>query len=346
MAMNPDISPNKMDDPSIRIAETVIRDLSKRNIPLAPENYTVWYHYLSGKNPDLSKAVETSLKDNPNFSVTEISTLYEQFFGNDEQNAAIELISEQLVEEMKNVLDNLSGAHQVTGNYGESLASLSGTLTQENNLSDLHPAISAVVTATQKMADENQALGNQLSASSSEISQLRTNLEDMRQQAMTDGLTGIANRKCFDQEMEKAIQYAQETDSPVCLLMLDIDHFKKFNDTHGHQMGDRVLQLLARILKDTVKGQDTPARYGGEEFSIILPETELNGAVGLANSLRERVFRRDLVNKSTGASLGKITFSVGASQYQPKETSEDFIARADKALYEAKKAGRDRVITG
>ena len=328
------------------IAQTVIQELSERKIPPTPENFTVWFHYLSRQYPELTKTVDTLRKDNPNFGAAETSSLFDQFFGIVEQSNTIATVTEHLMKEMKSVLENLSEVHQVTGSYGENLTDLSDTLSQETDLSHLQPAISAVVTATQKMASENQALGSQLSASSTEISQLRINLEDMRKQALTDGLTGIANRKCFDQEMEKALQFAQETGTPVSLLMLDIDHFKTFNDTHGHQVGDQVLQLLASILKDTVKGQDTPARYGGEEFSIILPETELNGAAGLARSLKERIARRALINKTTGVSLGKITVSVGATQYQPNETIEGFIARADKALYEAKNTGRDRVVSG
>ncbi len=329
----------------IQLADATLRDLKDRHIQPTPENYTVWFHHLSGRFPKLTKTLTEQLESNPQFGDADATALFEQFFSIEEHNQAINAITEQLIEELKGVLENLSGTYEISGDYGLSLNALSEALANDGNPSHLQPTITAVAKATQKMAAENKSLGSQLTSSSLEISQLKSDLEDMRRQAMTDGLTGIANRKCFDQELEAALQFAQEDNSPVSLLMVDIDHFKVFNDTYGHQMGDQVLKLLADILKDSVKGQDLPARYGGEEFSIILPETKLAGAVGLAEALRNRVVRRKLINKMTGDTLGNITLSIGATQYQPKETSEEFVARADKALYGAKNAGRDQVAT-
>lgn len=329
----------------VEIAEATFQNMSERHIQPTPEHYTVWFHHLSGRHPELTKTLKKQLKTTLQFGDAETTALFEQFFGINEQSRAINAVTEQLIEELKSVLKNLSKTYDVSGDYGLSLDALSVALTEESNPSHLQPAISAVAKATQQMADENKSLGNQLTSSSMEISQLKADLEDMRRLAMTDGLTGIANRKCFDQELEAALHFAQEDESPISLLMVDIDHFKLFNDTYGHQMGDQVLKLLADILKDSVKGQDLAARYGGEEFSIILPETELAGAVGLAEALRNRVVRRKLINKMTGDTLGKITLSIGATQYRPEETSEELVARADKALYGAKHAGRDQVAT-
>ena len=326
------------------IANQVLGALSERSIAPTPENYTVWYCYLSGEHPEIKKALTSLLASNPAFGASELKKLFDTFIGRDRQASAIDSVAAQLMEELQDVLKNLHHANTVSGSYGESLDTLSGAIGRGVNPSDLQPAISAVAQATQTMVSENLALASQLTTSTSEINQLKTDLEDMRIQALTDGLTGIANRKCFDVEIENAIQFAKSENVAVSLLMLDIDHFKSFNDTHGHQVGDQVIKLLADILKDSVKGQDTPARYGGEEFSIILPETKLQGAVGLAEALRNRIVKRPLVNKVTGDSFGKITISVGAAQHIADESSEDFIARADKALYGAKNAGRDQVV--
>lgn len=327
-----------------QIATETLEGLSALGIPPSPTNYTVWYFYVSKEHTALRKDIEQQLASKANFGERDISALFETYFGVANHNREIELISEQLVNEMKSILDSLDGANQTSGSYGNALASLSGALVGGGETPDLEPVINAVAQATKKMAVENLALGSQLTSSSSEITQLKADLEDMRLQAMTDGLTGIANRKCFDIEIENAIQFAKDDNRPLSLLMLDVDHFKKFNDVHGHQIGDHVLKLLAGIFKDAVKGQDTPARYGGEEFSIILPETPLAGAVGLAEKIRNRIVRRPLLNKNTGGSLGNITISVGAAELNSDETSEELIARADKALYGAKAAGRDQVV--
>jgi len=128
-------------------------------------------------------------------------------------------------------------------------------------------------------------------------------------------------------------------------LLVDIDHFKKFNDTYGHQTGDEVLKLLATTMTRAVKGDDIPARYGGEEFAVILPRTGLQGAVKVAEGIRERISTKKLVNRATDEDLGKITVSIGVGLFTFGEPLSDLIKRTDQALYKAKAVGRDRVVT-
>ena len=206
-------------------------------------------------------------------------------------------------------------------------------------------AVTKVLTETRKMEETNKVLENQLADSTDEIGQLRDDLEDMRKEALTDALTGIANRKLFDMELRSQARDAMETGESLCLLMLDIDHFKKFNDTFGHQTGDQVLKLLASTMTKAVKGNDIPARYGGEEFTVILPQTDLPGAKQVAESIRQRVSSKTLVNRTTKEDLGKLTISVGVSKFEFGESLTDFLKRADQALYKAKNSGRDCVVS-
>ncbi len=342
--MKSEVDPRDVKSSASTFASQAIKALEARHIPPTPQNFTVWYCYLTDENPELTRAMTRLMLDRADIGDHDLRTLFDEFFGTNKQASAVDEITEKLVQEIQGVLDNLTGANTASSSYGESLEELSVALNRDLNTSDLRSAISTVAQATHAMAKENMVLSSQLMVSTSEVSQLKTDLEDMRVQAMTDSLTGIANRKCFDLEIENALEFANAENAPVSLLMIDIDHFKSFNDTYGHQVGDQVIKLLADVLKDSVKGQDTPARYGGEEFSIILPETEIQGAVGLAESLRSRIVRRALINKSTGDTFGKITISIGAAQHLANETSEEFIARADKALYGAKNAGRDQVV--
>ena len=145
--------------------------------------------------------------------------------------------------------------------------------------------------------------------------------------------------------MRRAITKAMEEGADLCLIMMDIDHFKNFNDTYGHQVGDQVLKLLANTLKEGTKGQDTAARYGGEEFAIILPLTDLDGAFRLADNLRKTISSKELRNRTTNEKLGQITVSAGLAQFDMGEPINQFIARADEALYMAKHAGRNRVVS-
>jgi diguanylate cyclase len=126
--------------------------------------------------------------------------------------------------------------------------------------------------------------------------------------------------------------------------MLDIDHFKNFNDKFGHPLGDQVLRLVAATIGECVKGRDVVARYGGEEFSVILPKTGLNSACTVGDQIRQAVANKEVTKKSTAEKLGQITLSVGVAQFRSEETGAELIVRADEALYAAKQRGRNCVV--
>nr|WP_240969598.1 GGDEF domain-containing protein [Sneathiella limimaris] len=193
------------------------------------------------------------------------------------------------------------------------------------------------------MASQSQHLNENLKKASDEIEDLKKRLELVENESLTDPLTQIANRKKFDIELMNAISSAQAENNKLCLVMSDIDHFKKFNDTHGHLFGDQVLKLVARILENNMRGGALAARYGGEEFGLILPKTSLSAAFQLSDKIRKTVSSKSLVNRNTGDEVGKITMSFGIAQYTPGENVDAFIERADAVLYSAKENGRDQV---
>ncbi len=127
-------------------------------------------------------------------------------------------------------------------------------------------------------------------------------------------------------------------------MMTDIDHFKNFNDSFGHLTGDQVLRLVAMSVKQNVKGQDTAARYGGEEFAIVLPNTVLRSAITVADHIRRAVMTKELMKRSTGEHLGRVTISLGVATLQKNDTPQMLIERADTCLYAAKRHGRNRVM--
>lgn len=204
--------------------------------------------------------------------------------------------------------------------------------------------VASLIQATQSIAQKNRRLQEELTVSTAQLSLISRELGGARREAWTDSLTGLANRARFDLELVQVMKDAANGRESLCLALLDVDHFKRFNDTHGHTIGDEVLRLMGRILKQSLKGQDTPARYGGEEFALILPDTKLENAVTLCNRLRGRISSSGLKNKSTGQSYGVITVSIGVTRFKWGEAVSTLVARADAALYAAKKAGRDRVI--
>ena len=194
------------------------------------------------------------------------------------------------------------------------------------------------------MQQTKQALEDRLMVSKQEISQLQQNLEAIRAESLSDPLTGLGNRKYFDRALDAAAQLAVTQNEPLSLLMLDIDHFKSFNDNYGHLTGDQVLRLVGQSLKQIINGRDTIARYGGEEFAVVLPDTDLPKALAVAEQIRRAVVARELKKKSTGEILGRITVSVGVSMLQSGDDMDALIDRADACLYAAKRNGRNRVV--
>ena len=194
------------------------------------------------------------------------------------------------------------------------------------------------------MALQSLELEKQLHASSSEVARLKLELDGARREALVDGLTGLGNRKMFDCVLRKAATAATESREPLSLLLVDVDHFKKFNDAFGHCIGDQVLRVVALMLAENIKGQDTAARYGGEEFTIVLPRTTGADARKLAESFRQRICEKRLIIRKTGKDLGQVSVSIGVAEFTFVEPLSQFIERADRALYMAKQTGRNRVV--
>lgn len=161
--------------------------------------------------------------------------------------------------------------------------------------------------------------------------------------ATLDRMTRLYIHHYFQERLDDEMKRSFRQGAPVCLIMSDIDHFKKFNDTYGHQQGDIVLKEVAKLYKQCVRGTDIPARYGGEEFAVILPDTELNDAIEIATRLRKEV---EAYEFSGQAEPLHVTISLGVAQYNPDldQEKKDLVERADSALYKAKESGRNRVV--
>jgi diguanylate cyclase (GGDEF)-like protein/PAS domain S-box-containing protein len=163
--------------------------------------------------------------------------------------------------------------------------------------------------------------------------------------ALKDALTGLYNRRYFSEQVEREWNRARREQLPLSLFMIDIDHFKRFNDSYGHGVGDEVLRLVAKAVRERVRDTDLPARYGGEELIAVLPGADLATCAATAERIRKALADCKITRRSTGESLPGITVSVGVGQFQPGESMEDLIDRCDRALYQAKKTGRNRTVT-
>ncbi|WP_374634278.1 diguanylate cyclase [Ferrovibrio sp.] len=334
-------------------AHAAVASMAKYALPPIPVHYTVWYEYHIARNGALVSAVD-ALIDKGEVAPQAVQDIYAKHFTTERRNNQQEM-AERLERAIDQVRKLLGSAESNTRAYGDSLERFSDELGDaagqgevagglEQTSTDITSLIGSILEETRDMQQRNSALESKLAETNAEVAQLRESFEQVRREAMTDMLTGLANRKSFADALHRMTAMARDGGTPLSLLMLDIDHFKRFNDIHGHQTGDTVLQLVGRMLADNTKGQDIAARYGGEEFAVLLPMTGLEQAEGLAETIRRSIAGRKLVKRSSGEDIGRIGISVGVAQFNPGESLEEFVLRADKALYVAKSAGRGRVV--
>ncbi len=317
--------------------------IKKEALPPTPDIYEVWYVYYSGQSPEIMQAIDILVSNDQSVTVERCQELYYKFLSDEVNHDAVRQAGQEINATIQNVTGVVAGVKSATNEYSGKLGDVTGKIADIQDPDEIKAALSGVLADTQTMIAQNQQLEEELNKSSEAMEQMKADLEKIRREAMTDGLTNLANRKSFDEEIMRIHHQSTEENSTYSLLMLDIDHFKSFNDHYGHQVGDQVLRLVAKTLTDGVKGRDIAARYGGEEFAIILPDTSLEHAVRVADALRKAVATKEVINRNSGDKLGRITMSAGAAEFVPGEERDMLIERADSALYTAKHNGRNQV---
>jgi diguanylate cyclase len=330
-------------DAADSFAQKAFNRMRLDEIPPVPQNFEVWYVYYANVNPKLRDEINERLLEQDKITERDCHDLYEKYlnFGNDRET--FERAGDQIMNTLQNMSDLMQNVQGTTNNFTTTLKDTTDKLAVASAPEDINALLKIVTSETEKMIKYNNDLEQRLTDSSSMMGELKKDMERIRREAITDGLTGLANRKAFDQQIGRICRDAKRTGETFSLIMIDIDHFKAFNDKYGHQIGDQVLRLVALTLIDEVKGQDMVARYGGEEFAVILPGTDMHGASYVAENLRKAVERKEVINRSTGDNLGQITISLGLAAFISNENAEDLIRRADRALYDSKHKGRNQV---
>ncbi|HEY1708127.1 MAG TPA: GGDEF domain-containing protein [Rhizomicrobium sp.] len=318
--------------------------MSECAVAPTPENFELFYHYATGGDPQVASLMGEMLSRRIPFTQQVLDHLRSECLTSAREKQAIDAMGDGVSHALANVLERIGDAGRDAKAYGQTLIAAHGEFEAEQPPETMRKVIDGLRAATRAMEQRTRALEGELQRSSTEIAELKAKLDDVRRESLIDPLTGVFNRKAFDVELENAGAQSAETGEPVSLLMCDIDHFKQFNDTWGHQTGDQVLRLVANCLSENVKGRDTAARYGGEEFAVILRNTELAHAITLADQIRANVEGKKLVKKSTGDILGRMTISIGVAQLAATEQPGDLVQRADACLYAAKHNGRNLVL--
>lgn len=327
-----------------RAAEAAVASMRRHGIAPSVENYAIWFHNHAGYNPALSRMITMLEEAGDGFDRSRQAELHRRFIDHGSETRVAHESIGRAGAALEAVLRNVESLRRDTQGYGDLLGEAAIDIAGATRIEELGQLVTALQQETDGIRERTEVLQAELVQRNEEVGALRFELQRARLAVNTDPLTGIGNRRMFDDALRLAIIETTDHAAPLSLLLIDVDHFKRFNDAHGHQTGDLVLRLLALRLKEMVKGRDTPIRFGGEEFAVILPQTPIAGALEVAEQIRKDIGSKRVQLRASGEQLGEITLSIGAAAFRAGEPPATLVERADRALYLAKQQGRNRVV--
>ncbi len=326
---------------ALRRGRSALNLLAELKIPPTPARFTVAYAHQLGEIAELSLTMNR-LIGHDRLNGEAVDELYQQFFGNEVDRADLNFASQKIHDTVSDVSEQIGASLRRRKEFSEGLQRYAAALAESRVTAEQTEALLAV---TGEVERDHTQLQDRLDFTLRELETLRRHLDRLEREARLDSLTGIGNRALFDRQLRTAMAHAKRDHEPLSLLMIDIDHFKQFNDLHGHQMGDQVLKLVARQLAGIAGDVSEPARYGGEEFALILKRCDLAEAAVVADKVRKKVEGKKVVNRRTGLTLGQVTLSIGVARVRSGESAAELVHRADEAMYRAKAQGRNCVVT-
>ena len=328
----------------VAVSSNALAYMQGHHIDPTPENYAVWFRYFTSEGSDFH---------------AEIRRIEEQGVAVD--NQLTEYLHTKYIEgelpdldghsESKEILSHVLTAINVfkgkTQSHNERLGRQTSKLSEHIEKAGIQDLMGEVVQQLRDIQSSGEDFHQRLDESHYEIKQLRERLQQAEAESKHDFLTGVYNRRALDEALLIETEQAERYIKDLSILMIDIDHFKPFNDKWGHQMGDEVLKAVSKAITKSIRGKDFVARFGGEEFTVLLPETPVSGARVVAENIRKTIANAKLQRKGSHEDIGRITVSIGAARYRigENDTVPYLLKRADEALYAAKDAGRNRVVS-
>jgi diguanylate cyclase len=325
------------------VAEEAMRLMAEQRVPTTPNNFQVWFKYSLGSSPELKRTIDILIGNKRKFDAATNRDLFATYAGSQivAEEAVLNNASQQLHSVMTSARQFLKTA--IADNRTQ-IKSISDVADRTAAGVDPRPLVEELMSELAKAASRAVKLEASFGEKTRELDTIRDSLNKSEQRARTDTLTGLANRRAFDEFFRNAQIAAMEKGETISILLIDIDYFKQFNDNFGHGVGDQVLRLVAKVLRERVREIDLPARYGGDELIAVLPGADLAACTAVAERMRRSISECQITRRSTGEILPGITVSIGVGQFQFGETMADLIDRCDRALYLAKKSGRNLVV--
>ncbi len=319
------------------VADRATRSMSKQGVPPTPNNFEVWFNYSLGASTNLRRAIDILISNKRKFDASVNRELFLTYVRSDTPE-----ISGQIQTVISGAREYLKTA---IADHHTQILELGEVSSQAKSSNNPKVIIERLVNELSRAAMRASTLESNFAKTSEEMDKIRDSLQQAEKQSNTDTLTGLANRRAIDEFFRAAQIVSMEQGEPLSILLIDVDHFKKFNDNFGHQVGDQVLRLISKVLRERVRECDLPARYGGEELIVVLPGMDLRTSQGLAEHIRRTIAECHITRRSTGEAISSITVSIGVAQFKLGESIESLIERCDRALYLAKGSGRNRTAT-
>jgi diguanylate cyclase len=324
------------------LAHRALQEMERCKVWPTPINFELWLSIAADPRGHLGVEVERIVALGEPITEALSEDLAARFLAKRNIDNEIQQTGTQLSQQLDGVSRAIQEAKQTSADYGLTLADATVEIEQGGG-GDLKKLVRRLTEATDRVAQQNAALEERLNDSNKRVESLQQNLNVVRRDSMTDALTNLANRKAFDEGLASAVAQADSEGLPLTLCIVDIDHFKRFNDTWGHQTGDQVIRYVASVIGRLGAEPRLAARYGGEEFAVVLPGDPTDIAAAMFDAMRLEIASRALKRRSTNEDLGAVTVSVGVAGYRTGESPISLIERADEALYASKRAGRNRV---
>ncbi|BAU76076.1 GGDEF domain-containing protein [Metapseudomonas furukawaii] len=321
------------------LLKQAVPHMVRHSIPPNPVHYALWYTYSKGMEPELNRRLDKITGDFDVFPPESAIKLFREYIIRGELEEARQG-QQQVIELVDDIEGDVNRSVRGSESFQNSLAAGLAAL-HEPIIDDLPSVLNHLQESTQLMQEQQEQFLYRLRSAQSEIQHLRHQLERAQLAATLDGLTQVFNRHAFTRLLE---QHLKGNRDGLALVMLDIDHFKQFNDQFGHPLGDRVLQHVGQLLRELLPPRAMAGRYGGEEFCVLLRDCKgLDVARAFAEQLRGKMQALRVKVRRTDQVLDTITASFGLALAEPGDTVESFITRADDALYQAKRNGRNQV---
>jgi diguanylate cyclase len=335
-------APDEIDfDYATTLADRANGFMAQHRVPPTPENFAVWFFYAMGGSLTLKKTIDILIANKRKFDSVVNRDLYVTYVRPYSDPGLAEDFPEQVHGVIASAQEFLATAISDNRSQMESLGEVSSEC---QVAADPRPIIEKLLKELSSATSRSTALEANFLRTTQDLDQIKDSLKLAEQHSNTDPLTGLNNRRSLEAFLRAAQITSMEAGTPLSILMIDIDHFKTFNDNYGHQVGDQVLRLVARVLQESVRDCDHVARYGGEELIAVLPGATLDVCAEVAERIRRRIGEARLTRRTTGEEISSITISIGVAQFRLAESAEGLIERCDRALYQAKRSGRNCTI--